>query len=177
MDCKECRDEMTAYLDGELPAGTSEHVRCHLERCASCAREIGRLSEVAVLVETYHKRLELKPDSWTRVQARIAQPRFGWRSGIMDLIFARGWLPATAIALMAAAVAAGMWLHYRQVQADEALRLYMSDYVRVRDAQERQYRRAGNAAGQGTLLTAAEDRSDNPFLLARGSRDENPFRR
>ncbi|MBI4863875.1 MAG: type II secretion system F family protein [Candidatus Riflebacteria bacterium] len=48
IDCGTCREALSAYLDGELPADQADRVRQHLARCVACARlltELGSAGE------------------------------------------------------------------------------------------------------------------------------------
>ena len=40
-------DLLSAYLDGELPAGDGERIEAHLGRCASCRAELDSLLSLA----------------------------------------------------------------------------------------------------------------------------------
>ena len=40
MDCRQCTENLTAYLDGELSAADSAQMRSHLEICDSCTAEL-----------------------------------------------------------------------------------------------------------------------------------------
>ena len=73
MDCKQCTEDLTAYLDGELSPADSAQVQSHLAACASCADELRSFQEAADFVES-HKR-ELKPASW--IMERCARSDIG----------------------------------------------------------------------------------------------------
>jgi len=177
MDCKECREDMTAYLDGELPPAEAAHIRSHVEECLPCAEEIYGLSEAAELVRAHHRRLEPHPAGWNRVQARIARPDPPPRLRILEAIFGRRWQPAMAAVALVAGLAIGGLGYYRHLEAERSLQSYMTDYVRAREAQEWEYRRAAGTAAAGRTRSLENDRSDNPFLLVSGTTDSNPFRR
>ncbi|MBI5848308.1 MAG: zf-HC2 domain-containing protein [Nitrospirae bacterium] len=43
MDCKEIQDNLSAYIDRELPSANQETVRTHLADCGQCALQYARL--------------------------------------------------------------------------------------------------------------------------------------
>jgi anti-sigma factor (TIGR02949 family) len=47
--CKNIIGELSSFLDGELDAGTIEHIRQHLERCEDCR----------LLVDTTRKTIQI----------------------------------------------------------------------------------------------------------------------
>ena len=175
MDCTECREDMTAYLDGELPPSKAAHVRTHVEGCLPCAEEIYGLSEAAELVRSHHRTLEPKPEGWRRVQARITRADSWWRRVIGDASSGRQWQVALAAALVLG-LAVGVLGYYRHLEAERSLQAYMADYVREREAQEWKLRTAAAKPHGGRLRFLDEERSDNPFLRVRGTMDTNPFR-
>lgn len=53
MEHKDFRDNLSAYLDGELPAGEKAALEGHLASCADCARELEELRSVSALVKKH----------------------------------------------------------------------------------------------------------------------------
>ncbi|MDP6438518.1 MAG: zf-HC2 domain-containing protein [Candidatus Brocadiia bacterium] len=51
MKCRGVHRRLGAYLDGELPSEAIAEVGRHVEACATCARELGRLRRLAGLLE------------------------------------------------------------------------------------------------------------------------------
>jgi anti-sigma factor RsiW len=51
MDCKQVRNKLTAYLDGELAPLLSRGIHDHLEGCPACRREVERLEAVWGLLD------------------------------------------------------------------------------------------------------------------------------
>lgn len=45
-DCKTVRDDLKAYLDGQLPPASRLAVRLHLARCASCRKEMKAMEQI-----------------------------------------------------------------------------------------------------------------------------------
>lgn len=106
MDCNQCVEDLTAFLDGELSAGDSEKVRSHLGACQSCSEEMHSLRETAAFIESHNHRLEPRVGSWNLVRAQILaqQPesrrgfwaQHRWRFGLATIailaIFALGYV-------------------------------------------------------------------------------------
>lgn len=73
MDCRTIREQLGAYLDGELDAGMSARVVAHLSACSGCALEcervralIGRLGEPGEASEN-----AAPPELWAAIEARL----------------------------------------------------------------------------------------------------------
>ena len=47
MDCQKIQDNLSAYLDGELPAEDARQVERHVEECAVCRDLLRELRSVA----------------------------------------------------------------------------------------------------------------------------------
>ena len=54
MNCADVLDQMTAFMDGELPAAITERIKAHLDSCVNCAQ-----------VEKEHQALYHLADRWT----------------------------------------------------------------------------------------------------------------
>jgi anti-sigma factor RsiW len=171
MDCRQCQDEMTAYLDGELPPATSELVRVHVERCQFCADEFQGLEESSAFIDTRLNALELRPQIWGHVRARISAEPAGARPGLLGVFLGHRWVVATATLAAVAILALGIW-SFRQRQVDQRdLEQYMSDYLQFREQQEQRK--------QPRLLVPPQDLpedSGNPFMSIRATMIDNPFR-
>ncbi len=102
MGCDECRDNLTAYLEGELSAEDQRRLRDHLSECPECARE---LEQLRTLVAVLHGMPEVEPPSSLRAELR-AIPRRG-STGPRNALWTRG---RTVIAAFAAAAAAALLL-------------------------------------------------------------------
>lgn len=73
MQCKELGESLSAYLDGELDAETSENLARHLSQCASCAADFGSLKaidEEVLALQTldpgsgFTRRVVARVDAW-----------------------------------------------------------------------------------------------------------------
>ncbi len=169
MDCARCAEDLTAYMDGELNAARADEVRSHLAACASCADELRSLREAARFVASHARDLEVRPEAWNLVRARIAatspSPSF-----FSFLVPAR-WRWAMATLAIAAALALG-YMQYHQLQL-RSLNDYISQYTQYRQAHEpaqpvfTDFRAMFANGGSGAA---------NPFAELKAAGADNPFR-
>jgi anti-sigma factor RsiW len=151
MDCTQCAEALTAFLDGELSRPDSEGIRTHLQSCPSCAAELQGLREAAEFVASHHRELEPGPESWNLVRARIHQKAPPSRFGLI-----RRWQIAAATAAVLAAFAL-LYLQQQQTRTQN-LNRYIAQYVQQREAQ---------------IRSRAEM---NPFMEISSTFNANPFR-
>ncbi len=158
MDCIQCGEELTAYLDGELNAADTERVRSHLRTCVPCSEELRSLQEVGDFVESHSRTLDPRPESWNMVRARIYQdaPETAPRVWLV-----RRWRPVMATAGLLAALAMG-YVQYTHIQ-QQSLDRYISQYIREREARQMQSQNDNPYAY-------------NPFIEIHATAAENPFR-
>jgi anti-sigma factor RsiW len=159
MDCKQCAEDLTAFLDGELSRTDSEQVQSHLRTCESCSEESESLRESAAFIELYSRNLDPRPESWNLVRARIHE---------------RAVVPAHRFptfnrfrwALAAMAFIAVLALGYTQYQLIQRKNLdrYISQYVRERPSLLIQ------------SLASENPYQGNPFMEIQSTITENPFR-
>ena len=159
MDCKQCAEDLTAFLDGELKPADSEQVRHHLRACISCSEELASPREAADFVESHRRNLEPRPESLNLLRARIhdlnATPvsRFS--------LFGRLRWALAAMAVLA--IFTFGYIQYQQIQ-QKNLEMYISRYERERQLRIIQLQTIGNPY-QG-----------NPFIEVKATVFENPFR-
>jgi len=158
MDCKQCADELTAYLDGELNTTDSDRVKAHLKTCIPCFEEMRSLEDIGNFVETHNRVLEPPPRAWNMVRARIYQEApepvsRGW--------LARRWRFALAAFVLLAAFVIGyeQYLHVQKSNLDR----YISQYVRERES-------------PGIQSQVSNPDGYNPFIEVKAAASENPFR-
>jgi anti-sigma factor RsiW len=179
MDCRQCTEDMTAYLDGELAEADAEQMKVHLNKCDSCSYECDELRESKTLVATHAAEILPAPEIWNNLRARIQEmpPPVG-SSGFFRFLVVNRW--ATAVATLAATVllAIGMWgyMQYRQTQSD--LESYMNDYIEMRNIAERLHslRMADSAGRPASMETRLPGAPENPFADIRPVSFNNPFR-
>jgi hypothetical protein len=179
MDCRQCTEDMTAYLDGELAESETVEMKVHLDKCDSCSYECDELRESKTLVATHAPELLPAPEIWNNLRARIAEmPPPSGSTGFFRFLVVNRW--ATAVTTLAATLllALGMWgyLQYRQTQSD--LESYMSDYIETRTIAERLHslQMAESAGKPASIETLVPSAPENPFAEIRPVSFSNPFR-
>jgi anti-sigma factor RsiW len=50
MDCDDCKDKLSAYIDNELSPEESFSLEEHIQKCSSCAHEMETLRQINVLM-------------------------------------------------------------------------------------------------------------------------------
>ena len=101
MDCKQLRENVDSYLDGELPAAAAEAAAAHLADCPACARMAFQLSSLRRQVRRAVIAHQPPPDLDARVRQALGTPLIGSWLGWVNLH--RGW--ATAAMLVVALTA------------------------------------------------------------------------
>ncbi len=175
MDCRECRSEMTAFLDGELSRSRRAEVRSHIDACPACTRELSDLREAAHFVSGHCRQLDLQPAGWSKVLVHLESTSKPPRFGLLSFGFAH-WQPV-AIALTGLGLTIGLWSYQRHIESRRALERYMIQYVEAREAQERSHH---PLASRKTAIDSAHPETGdaaNPFLPVRQTTEGNPFRR
>ncbi|MGA2261721.1 MAG: zf-HC2 domain-containing protein [Acidobacteriota bacterium] len=179
MDCQQCSDNLTAYIDGELVDPDAEQMRRHLEKCPPCNTEFQDLRDSATFVVLHAQALEPVPEIWNNLRSRIVEmPAPTGSFGFFRLLVVNRW--ATAAATLAATVvlALGLWGYMRYQQSQSEIESYMNDYVQRRNISEQlhtlQLMEAlkkssdAEATGLGSM--------ENPFAEIRPVSYSNPFR-
>jgi anti-sigma factor RsiW len=69
------REQLSAWLDGELPAGQAAAVEGHLRECTECSRELALMRMLGGAMRDFTPRRQRSV--WLDVQRRIARPA-GW---------------------------------------------------------------------------------------------------
>lgn len=179
MDCRQCNDDMTAYMDGELEGTVAEDMRIHLAKCPPCHEEYRDLRDSTALVVAHVGELEPVPEIWNNLRNRIAQmPPPSSSFGLFRFLVVNRW--AAAVTLMAATVvlAVGMWGYLQNQQSRSELEASLNEYVQTRAAAERLHSRQLAEAEKAPLKMdyfGPEDMK-NPFAEMRTVSFTNPFR-
>src|SRR5215471_2403328 len=86
MTCKETKNLLNAYVDGELDSAGSLSVESHVQRCTSCLTEVENLRGLSSAIQTGGLRFTAPPRLKKNVHAaiRAANPEvrrafFDWR--------------------------------------------------------------------------------------------------
>ncbi len=174
MDCRKCAEDMTAFMDGEIPSSDIAWMQSHIDACPACAEEYASLREAAELVDGHHKNVDLAAGSWELVSARIDP---GNKRAWLDHLFVRSWRPAFATALAVLGFVAGLWSYYRYQESERALQSYMAEYVREREARGQMYRLRSVRDGSARFEYSGVREDENPFVVVRHTNEDNPFRR
>ena len=168
MNCLDCTDNLTAYLDQELPPGARSEVESHLGSCARCGDELRTLKEAMLLLESHSKPLAPSPAVWSNIRAQIAAlpAPSGSRAFWLHAPVQRWALAAAALAV-SLILGLGIREYLQDQQSQRALHEYMSQYLEKRESQELVHR----------VQTAHQEFSDNPFVApAEETAFGNPFR-
>jgi anti-sigma factor RsiW len=167
MDCVQCAENLTAYLDAELNATESEEVRLHLQVCASCANELGSFRKAAEYIESRVREIDPNPGTWRVIQARIsaeqpARPQFRF--------FSPRWHLAATMLVVFGIFGLG-YMQHRQLEK-RSLQSYITKYTQERDARIRAKR---VLAAPGDNASFENKYGDNPFVEVNYTPAENPF--
>jgi len=168
MDCRECSDQLTAFLDEEIGTQEAEQIRSHLSVCKSCTDEWLSLQESKELIESHVHELEPRPEAWNLVRAQISL-----NTTASSRLFTVRWRVAMATLALIAATGLG-YVQYQQIQK-RTLDKYVSQYIQEREA--RWKARPVLADTQpGTDFDETNPYADNPFLEIKATVSDNPFR-
>jgi hypothetical protein len=168
MDCKNCAENLTAFLDGELNASNSERVQSHAAICPSCASELRSLKEAADFIESHRKELEPRLELWNLIRARMAVVE---SRAAFGLFAPNRWRLAMAALAIVATLGIG-YVHYQQIQRRD-LDSYISQYIRDREARGRMQSVQGDTGAHSQIEISYPD---NPFMEMRATAADNPFR-
>lgn len=179
MDCRQCSDELTAYIDGELAESAAQQIRDHLRECGPCREQHKEIVNSEAFVVEHAVQLEPVPEIWNNLRARIAELPPPTESGGFSRFLALNRWPAMFATIAATLVLAfGLWGYYQHQQSARGLEAYMNEYIQTRTAQENQR----NQQMVQTQDTAGQDEASselilgNPFAEIRPAVFVNPFR-
>jgi anti-sigma factor RsiW len=168
MDCNQCSEDLTAFLDGELSKADSDQVSSHLDFCISCSEELRSLRETTEFVESHNCKLEPDAASWNLVRARIAAQKIAPSPGFW--ILNRRRLALATLAILA--TFATVFIQHEQTQRKN-LDKYISEYVQQREDQLK----AQPVDTWGDINSPAENPyAGNPFIKIKATTADNPFR-
>jgi predicted anti-sigma-YlaC factor YlaD len=167
MDCRQCAENLTAYLDGELNPAEEAEVRHHLQACRLCTAEMQSLHKADQYIESQIRDIAPKPETWRIVQARISaaqEPRAKFR------FYSLRWHLAATMTVMLGIFGFG-YMQYRQFEK-RSLDSYTTKYARERDSRIR-IKAVLTASGSGEGFETAY--GGNPFIEVSFTPEDNPF--
>ena len=179
MDCRQCNEDLTAFIDGELGGSGAEKMQQHLDKCPPCRVEFRELKDSAVFVEANSCTLEPVPEIWNNLRSRIAEmPSPSGSSGFFRFLVINRWSTAAATLAATVLLAMGLWWGYLYRQPSRAaLEAYMNEYIQGRMADESahsaQIAEADRNPWRADLVQAAYH--GNPFASDRPEAIQNPF--
>ncbi|HIC94068.1 MAG TPA: hypothetical protein EYP09_07450, partial [Anaerolineae bacterium] len=84
MNCREVKELLVAYLDGEVTPSERTLIQAHLAGCDACQRELAALSAARSRVSRSLRMRAAQrvppPQAWDRLQARLAREARPWPS-------------------------------------------------------------------------------------------------
>jgi hypothetical protein len=179
MNCRQCNDELTAYIDGELSTSDAEEINRHLEKCPPCLDGYRDLKRSTALVMSHARELEPSPEIWNNLRSRIAEmPAPASPFGFFQFLVINRWATALSTLAAIAVLTLGLWgyLQYRLSLSD--LDASMQAYMRTRSVAElihgQQLKAAESAPVSWEL--AGPINMENPFAEIRPVSFANPFK-
>jgi len=133
--CEPCLENLSAYLDAELPAEEATAIRRHLEDCAACRRELDALARTRrTLAETFAETMAGAPAPPARTGARPAAAAKGRPAGrrgrLIRLVTAAGLAAAVILALVL-----NLYHPPTAAAADELLKRAAERHLTLEDAE------------------------------------------
>lgn len=178
MDCRQCNEDMTAYMDGELQGAAAEEMRGHLAKCPPCHEEYRDLRDSTALVVAHAGELEPAPEMWNNLRARIAEmPPPSGSFGLFRFLVVNRWAAAVTMIAATVVLAIGMWTYTQHVQSRGELEASLNRYVHTRAAEERIHSRWLAEAEKAPTKVDYFGPGDmgNPFAEMRRVSFTNPF--
>ena len=75
MTCRLFENELSSYLDGELPAARAARLEAHLQTCPHCQREMEALSGISARIRAASSNLQVSQDFDQRVLRAVGSYR------------------------------------------------------------------------------------------------------
>ncbi|MGI8783649.1 MAG: zf-HC2 domain-containing protein [Acidobacteriota bacterium] len=169
MECQICAENLTAYLDAELPQAESAQLASHLESCRSCREEFDSMVFARQMTEFHLPELELQPAAWNQIEGQIRSVRPA-RTAVPRPF--RPWTPAVARPALARAavvailglVALSVYVAWPSLVPNQDVERSLLAYVQQMEAKEREHTDifASNDGFFATNPFATEDRNRGP---------------
>ena len=168
MECLNCTESLTAFMDGELSPDHAKKVESHFAQCTPCHDDYQSLLHTYQLVEQVGL-LDLDPDLWTRIHSEITDvspSESTWLASLRSLFGIR-WVPIAAGTLGVAFLSL-----FLINQPDPEVQQAFREYVREREQLEVPRVRVSQNASSLELRTAYP----NPFIVDDRRPQNNPFK-
>jgi hypothetical protein len=179
MDCHQCRDDLTAFLDNELVGLERDQFERHLEKCPPCREEFDDLRDTMDMVTGNASMLSPSPKIWDQLHVRIMEmPAPLTPPGIFRFLVLNRRAAAAATMAATVLVAFGLWAYMGFRRSEDNLRSYMSDYVQMRNTTEHLHSlqlREADASKAMILQTSGSAVIENPFMEMHPVSMSNPF--
>ncbi len=179
MDCRQCNDDMTAYIDGELDKATAEQMGVHLDRCPPCRDEYRGLKNSAAFVTAHVREIDPTPELWNNLRIRIAEmPPPSSSTGFFHFLVVNRWTAAIATLAATVVLAVGIWSYVQRQNAQSDLEASFREYIETRTVAEQIHsQRLLDAENAPFSEESIGPKSlDNPFADIRPVSLVNPFR-
>lgn len=171
MECQICAENLTAYLDAELPQEESAQLAGHLQSCRLCREEFDSMVVARQLTDFHLPEIELQPATWNQIErqirslrpARVPSPLRSWTPAV-----ARPALARAAVVAILGLIALSVYVAWPSLSPHDDVERSLLAYVEQMEAKEREHTDIF-ASTDGFFATnpfATEDRprgSHNPF--------------
>lgn len=167
MECRSCKEALTAYLDGELASGELREVDTHLNGCADCGGELESL-KFAYNLTAQLPELDASADLWDRIYSGVLAPRptSHESDSFLRRAWQKRWIP---LGVVVAALLAAIPVLTPDTTGDPVTEQEFADFIRYREQISIQNRQLFNDLENHHLPAA------NPFIETVSYRNQNPF--
>jgi anti-sigma factor RsiW len=165
MECRICRESLTAFLDSELSTDENEDLERHLKSCPDCQKDYTSHRIAAQLTDQLPSVIP-GADLWYRIESQInpARPPTVWHNLLS--LFRRRWVPVSALAEAAGII---FILVVLLIPRTNPVEVQFQTFIEEREILQAQHER---------LFRSPFDRNltgRNPFQKLRKINSRNPF--
>ncbi|MBN1459011.1 MAG: zf-HC2 domain-containing protein, partial [Armatimonadetes bacterium] len=105
MTCRLYEEELSSYLDGELPAARAARLEAHLKVCPHCQAELDAMGGIATRLRELSNLVEVSHDFDGRVLRAVGYWRVtGWQRPVKSYL-----KPLVTVAFILLALLAAVW--------------------------------------------------------------------
>jgi len=173
MECQICAENLTAYLDAELPQEESAQLASHLESCRPCREGFDSMVLARQMTDFHLPEIEMQPATWNQIERQIrsvrpARTAVPWPLRSWTPVVARPALARAAVVAILGLVALSVYVAWPSLAPSEDVERSLLAYVQQMEAKELEHTDifASNDGFFATNPFATEDRhhgSHNPF--------------